>query len=201
MIDLALFGLGRIGLMHGKNLMRNKDFNLKYVYDVNKNLTKKVSRILKSTPVDNTSITFKDKKLDAIFIASTTSTHIKLIIEGVKYKKAIFCEKPLDLNIKKINDCKKKIKKSNPKIQLGSNRRYDPGHNHLKKKLLNGKIGKLEKIIITSRDPAPPSIKYLKESGGIFRDMMIHDFDLVRFYLSKDEPLNLIATASNISDK
>ena len=84
---------------------------------------------------------------------------------------------------------------------MGFNRRYDPGHNLLKKKLLKGKIGKLEKIIITSRDPAPPSIKYLKESGGIFRDMMIHDFDLVRFYLGKDEPINLIATASNISDK
>jgi len=201
MIDIALFGLGRIGLMHGKNLMRNKDFNLKYVYDLNKNLTKKISKILKSTPIDNPSMAFKDKKLDAIFIASTTSTHIKLILEAVKHKKAIFCEKPLDLNIKKINDCKKKIKKSIPKIQLGFNRRYDPGHNLLKEKLLKGKIGKLEKIIITSRDPAPPSIKYLKESGGIFRDMMIHDFDLVRFYLGKDEPLNLIATASNISDK
>ena len=201
MIDIALFGLGRIGLMHGKNLMRNKDFNLKYVYDLNKNLTKKISKILKSTPVDNPAIAFKDKNLDAIFIASTTSTHIKLILESVKYKKATFCEKPLDLNIKKINDCKKLIKKSNPKIQLGFNRRYDPGHNHLKKQLLKGKIGKLEKIIITSRDPAPPSIKYLKESGGIFRDMMIHDFDLVRFYLDKDEPVNLIATGSNISDK
>ena len=201
MIDIALFGLGRIGLMHGKNLMRNKDFNLKYVYDLNKNLTKKISKILKSTPIDNPSMAFKDKKLNAIFIASTTSTHIKLILDAVKYKKAIFCEKPLDLNIKKINDCKKKIKKSNPKIQLGFNRRYDPGHNLLKEKLLKGKIGKLEKIIITSRDPAPPSIKYLKESGGIFRDMMIHDFDLVRFYLGKDEPFNLIATASNISDK
>ena len=201
MIEIALFGLGRIGLMHGKNLMRNKDFNLKYVYDLNKKLNKKISKILKSNPIDNPSIAFKDKKLDAIFIASTTSTHIKLILEAVKYKKAIFCEKPLDLNIKKINDCKKKIKKSNPKIQLGFNRRYDPGHNLLKEKLLKGKIGKLEKIIITSRDPAPPSIKYLKESGGIFRDMMIHDFDLVRFYLGKDEPFNLIATASNISDK
>ena len=71
----------------------------------------------------------------------------------------------------------------------------------LKKALLNGKIGKLEKIIITSRDPAPPSFKYLKESGGIFKDMMIHDFDLVRFYLGNDEPKNLIATGSNISDK
>ncbi len=201
MIDIALFGLGRIGLMHGKNLMRNKDFNLKYVYDLNKSLTREVSKKLKSIPIDNPSIAFKDKKIDAIFIASTTSTHIKLIIEGVKYKKAIFCEKPLDLNINKINDCKKKIQKSNPKIQLGFNRRYDPGHNHLKKQLLKGKIGKLEKIIITSRDPAPPSIKYLKESGGIFKDMMIHDFDLVRFYLGKDEPKNIIASGSNISDK
>ena len=201
MIDIALFGLGRIGLMHGKNLMRNKDFNLKYVYDLNKDLTKKISKILKSTPIYNPSIAFKDKKLNAIFIASSTSTHIKLILEGAKYRKAIFCEKPLDLNIKKIDDCKKKIKKINPKIQLGFNRRYDPGHNHLKKQLLKGKIGKLEKIIITSRDPVPPPIKYLKESGGIFRDMMIHDFDLVRFYLEKDEPINLIASGSNISDK
>ncbi len=111
----------------------------------------------------NPSIAFKDKKLNAIFIASSTSTHIKLILEGAKYRKAIFCEKPLDLNIKKIDDCKKKIKKINPKIQLGFNRRYDPGHNHLKKQLLKGKIGKLEKIIITSRDPVPPPIKYLKE--------------------------------------
>ena len=69
------------------------------------------------------------------------------------------------LNINKINECKRKINKSNPKIQLGFNRRYDPGHNNLRKELLKGKIGKLEKIIITSRDPAPPSIKYLKESG------------------------------------
>ena len=136
MIDIALFGLGRIGLMHGKNLMRNKNFNLKYVYDLNRNLTKKISKILKSSPIKSPSIAFKDKNLDAIFIASTTSTHIKLILEAVKYKKAIFCEKPLDLNIKKINDCKKKIKKSHPKIQLGFNRRYDPGHNHLKKQLL-----------------------------------------------------------------
>ena len=201
MIDIALFGLGRIGIMHGKNLMRNREFNLKYIYDIDKNLSKKYSKILKSIAVNSPSEIFKDKDIKAIFIASTTSTHIKLILEGVKNKKTIFCEKPLDLSIKKINECKKIIKKFNPKIQLGFNRRYDPGHFKLKQELTKGKIGKLEKIIITSRDPAPPSIKYLKESGGIFRDMMIHDFDLVRFYLEKDEPLKLIASGSNISDK
>ena len=142
MINIALFGLGRIGLMHGKNLMRNKDFKLKYVYDLNKKLTIKASKILKSNKITNPSVAFKDKTLDAIFIASSTSTHIQLILDAVKYKKAIFCEKPLDLNIEKINNCKKKIKKLNPKIQLGFNRRYDPGHNSLKTKLLKGKIGK-----------------------------------------------------------
>ncbi len=162
MINIALLGLGRIGVMHGKNLMRNKEFKLKYVYDINKKLTLKISKELKSNPIYNPSIAFKDREIDAVFIASTTSTHIKLILEAVKYKKAIFCEKPLDLNINKINSCKKKISRFNPKIQLGFNRRYDP--------------------------------------GGIFKDMMIHDFDLVRFYLGNDEPESLIATGSNISD-
>ena len=83
MIDIALFGLGRIGIMHGKNLMRNKDFNLKYVYDIDKNLTKKYSKILKAGGVNNPNIIFKDKKIKAVFIASTTNTHIKFILEGV----------------------------------------------------------------------------------------------------------------------
>ena len=108
MINIALLGLGRIGVMHGKNLMRNRDFNLKYVYDINKKLTQKISKELRSIPIYNPSVVFKDKNIHAIFIASTTSTHIKLILEAAKYKKAIFCEKPLDLNISKINNCKKK---------------------------------------------------------------------------------------------
>ena len=92
MINIALLGLGRIGVMHGKNLMRNKEFKLKYVYDINKKLTLKISKELKSNPIYNPSIAFKDREIDAVFIASTTSTHIKLILEAVKYKKAIFCE-------------------------------------------------------------------------------------------------------------
>ncbi len=201
MINIALFGLGRIGLMHGKNLMRNRNFNLKYVYDIDKKLAKIVAKRLKSISIDKPSIIFKDKSIQAVFIASSTATHIKFILEAVKNKKAVFCEKPLDLNINKINKCKKKISKLNPKIQIGFNRRYDSGHNLLKKELVNGKIGKLEKIIITSRDPSPPSMKYLKQSGGIFRDMMIHDFDLLRFYLGNDEVKSIFASASNISDK
>ena len=187
--------------MHGENLILHTDFKLKYVFDVDKKLTNKIAKKFASKSIDDPRVAFKDKEIDAIFIASSTSTHIGLIEEAVKYKKVIFCEKPLDLSIDKINKCRKKIKNLKPKIQLGFNRRYDPGHNSLKKDLEKGVIGKLEKIIITSRDPAPPPIQYLKVSGGIFKDMMIHDFDLLRFYLNKDELNSIYATASNLSDK
>lgn len=201
MINIALIGLGRIGQMHGENLLLHNDFKLKYVFDLDKKLTNRIAKKFASISINNPKIAFNDKEIDAIFIASSTSTHIKLIEEAVKYKKVIFCEKPLDLSIKKINNCKKKIKNLKPKIQLGFNRRYDPGHYSLKKDLNKGIIGRLEKIIITSRDPSPPSIKYLKVSGGIFKDMMIHDFDLLRFYLDKDELDSIFSTATNMSDK
>jgi myo-inositol 2-dehydrogenase/D-chiro-inositol 1-dehydrogenase len=201
MINVALFGLGRIGQMHGENLHAHKKFNLKYTFDINKNLSKKISNKFNATPIDNPKTAFQDEKIDIVFIASSTPTHIKLINEATKYKKIVFCEKPLDLDIKKVNSCKKIIKKFNPKIQLGFNRRYDPGHNSIKKDLKSGVIGTLEKIIITSRDPAPPPINYLKVSGGIFKDMMIHDFDLARFYLRNDELDSIYSIGSNISDK
>ena len=118
MINIALFGLGRIGLMHGKNLMRKRNFNLKYVYDIDKKLAKKVAKRLKSISIDKPSIIFKDKSIQAVFIASSTATHIKFILEAVKNEKAVFCEKPLDLNINKINKCKRKISKLNPKILI-----------------------------------------------------------------------------------
>ena len=201
MKNVALIGLGRIGQMHGENIVSHKSFKLKYVFDLNNKLNNKYSKKFKATKISNPTIAFKDKNIDIIFIASSTPTHIKLIEEAAKYKKLIFCEKPLDLNIDKVNKCLQKIKKLNPKIQLGFNRRYDPGHSSLKKELQKGKIGTLEKIIITSRDPVPPSLNYLKVSGGIFKDMMIHDFDLVRFYLEKDEVDSIFSTGSNISDR
>tara|TARA_B100001250_G_scaffold7112_1_gene6016 strand:+ start:7143 stop:8156 length:1014 start_codon:yes stop_codon:yes gene_type:complete len=200
-INIALFGLGRIGQLHALNLYNHPKFNLKYIYDIDINLSKKFSNRFKCISINNPKTALKDKSINSIFIATSTPTHIKFIIEAAKHKKVIFCEKPLDLDIKKVNKCKNIIKKLNPKIQLGFNRRYDPGHNSLKFQLKNGKIGKLEKIIITSRDPAPPPIKLLKLSGTIFRDMMIHDFDLARFYLDKDEFDFVFATGSNISDK
>ena len=200
MINIALFGLGRIGVMHAQNIYLNNNCSLQYVFDINQVLAKKIAKKFNSISIKNTRIAYNDKNVDVIFITTPTSTHIKYIMEAVKFKKTIFCEKPLDLNINKINECKKFIKKYNPKIQVGFNRRYDPGHYALKKSIQIGEIGKLEKIIITSRDPAPPSMAYLKVSGGIFRDMTIHDFDLIRFYLGNDEVKEIFATTTNVSD-
>ena len=200
-INIALLGLGRIGQMHALNLINHPEFNLKYTFDIDKNLNNKLGKKYKSIPINNPNVAFNDKSIKCIFIATSTKTHLNYIDKAVRNKKVVFCEKPLDLSLKKIDEYKKKLSKFNPKIQIGFNRRYDAGHNSLKKDLVNGKIGKLEKIIITSRDPAPPSADYLKNSGGIFKDMMIHDFDLARYYVGSDEFKHLFATGEYFKDK
>lgn len=201
LINIALFGLGRIGQMHAENLINHPEFNLKYVFDIDEKLSNKLSKKYECINIKSPNIAFKDKDIKSIFIATSTKTHLKFIEEGVKNKKVIFCEKPLDLDLKKINQSKKKLAKLNPKIQMGFNRRYDPAHNSLKEYLIKNKIGKLEKIIITSRDPSPPPLSYLKISGGIFKDMMIHDFDLARYYTGSDEFVSVFATGEYFTDK
>ena len=187
--------------MHALNLINHPDFNLKYIFDIDKNLNNKLGKKYKSIPINNPNVAFYDKSIKCIFIATSTKTHLNYIDKAVRNKKVVFCEKPLDLSLKKIDEYKKKLSTFNPKIQIGFNRRYDAGHNSLKENLVNGKIGKLEKIIITSRDPAPPSTDYLKNSGGIFKDMMIHDFDLARYYLGSDDFKYLFATGEYFKDK
>ena len=197
MINVALLGFGRIGQIHAENINNNKDLKLLYVYEKVDRLCKKAKNLYNCKIQSNYNKILTDKDVDIIFISTPTNTHIKFIEEGMKTKKTIFCEKPLDLDINKIIKTFKKVKKYRPKIQLGFNRRYDPGHFSIKRDLKSNKIGKLEKIIITSRDPAPPSVSYLKASGGLFRDMMIHDFDLCRFYLEKDEISEVQAFSSS----
>ena len=199
MLNVALLGFGRIGQMHANNINKHKDLKLLYVYEKIIKLSYKAKKLYSCKIETNYNKIFKDKTVDIIFISSPTNTHIKFIEEGIKYKKIVFCEKPLDLNIDKIIKTFKKIKKNKTKIQLGFNRRYDPGHFSIKKDLDKNKIGRLEKIIITSRDPAPPPVSYLKISGGIFRDMMIHDFDLCRFYLGNDEIKEIYASTSTFT--
>ena len=148
MINVALFGFGRIGQMHGENIFKHPKFNLKYVYDSDLGLSKKCESNLKAKSIKDYNIALKDKDIDVIFIASSTPTHINFIREAAAHKKTIFCEKPLDLDLNKIVSCKKYIKKFSPRVQIGFNRRYDPGHYYLKKSIDQKKIGQLQKIFI-----------------------------------------------------
>ena len=200
-INIALFGLGRIGQMHAQNLFDHNEFNLKYIFDIDNRLGKKFSKKYNCISIIKPKIALNDKKVKIIFIATSTKSHLKFIQAAVKEKKIVFCEKPLDLDLKKINICKTKISSFKPQIQMGFNRRYDPSHHSLKQNLNKNKIGKLEKIIITSRDPSPPSLNYIKKSGGIFKDMMIHDFDLARYYAGNDKFEHIFATGNKFSDK
>ena len=133
--------------------------------------------------------------VDAVLIASSTDTHVDLIIAAARAGKAVFCEKPIDLSLQRVARCWDAVHACGVPIQIGFNRRYDASHRRVRDLVAGGEIGSLQQVIITSRDPAPPPLSYVRVSGGLFRDMMIHDFDLARFVLA-EEPTSITAVGS-----
>ncbi len=198
MINFALLGAGRIGKMHAQNIISNSKCNLVSVYDVNKDNANIVANLCNAKVEDSPEEAINNQEVQAVFIASTTTTHIKYIILSAKAGKPTLCEKPIDLDIDKVNNCYNEIKNLNVPIQIGFNRRFDESHRKLKLAKDKGEIGNLEMIIITSRDPSPSTVEYHKTSGGLFRDCTIHDFDLSRFYLDNDPIVEISAFASNL---
>ena len=133
--------------------------------------------------------------VDAVLIASSTNTHVDLIIAAARAGKAVFCEKPIDLSLQRVEQCWEAVRDFGIPIQIGFNRRYDASHRRVRDLVAGGEIGSLQQVIITSRDSAPPPLSYVRVSGGLFRDMMIHDFDLARFVLA-EEPTSITAVGS-----
>ena len=130
-----------------------------------------------------------------MLIASSTDTHVDLIAATAQAGKAVFCEKPIDLNLQRVEECWPQVRDCGVPIQIGFNRRYDASHRGVRDRVAAGEIGALHQVLITSRDPEPPPISYVRVSGGLFRDMMIHDFDLARFVLG-EEPVTITAAGS-----
>ena len=194
-INIAVLGCGRIGQMHAKNVALHEMTSLACVYDINEDFANKVATDLGVHAVTQDSEIFSNAEIDAVLVASPTDTHIEFIEKSVAANKPVLCEKPIDLDINKVNESAERLKGNNVPIQLGFNRRFDPGHQEAKKSLLNGEIGDLHQCIIISRDPGMPSWEYLQASGGQFRDMTIHDFDLARFMLG-EEPVKVFAIAN-----
>ena len=202
-IRIALLGAGRIGAMHAENLARHPRFELAAVFDPDPEAARKVAALdPKIAARENAESIFADDSLAAVFIASATSTHCDYLERAARAGKAALCEKPLDLDCARVERCRDELARLGddlPPIQLCFNRRFDPGHAALRARVAAGEIGALEKLVITSRDPGLPSPQYLRASGGLFRDMMIHDFDLSRAILPQ-EPIRVFAAAAALVD-
>lgn len=198
MLNFALFGAGRIGKIHAANVAARPDARLVAVVDADAAAAKALA---KKTGAKVTTVkdVFADDEIDAVLICSPTDTHADLAIAAAQAKKAIFCEKPIDLSLKRVDECLAAVAKARVPMMVGFNRRFDPNFAKLKQRLDSGAMGALEQVIITSRDPGLPPIGYLKQSGGQFRDMTIHDFDTARWLLGED-PIEVFAIGGALVD-
>ena len=183
MVNVGIIGAGRIGKVHVESICTQvKDAKVKMLADPFMN--DETAKWAKDMGVEAVTKDYKeilaDPEIDAVLICSSTDTHSPISVEAIKAGKHVFCEKPIDHDVAKIKEVIDALKDSNVKYQVGFNRRFDHNFEAVQKAVADGKIGDTHIIKITSRDPEPPCADYVKVSGGIFLDMTIHDFDMVR---------------------
>ncbi|NML76443.1 inositol 2-dehydrogenase [Rhizobium sp. S-51] len=195
---LALLGAGRIGKVHARAIAEDKRAKLVAVADAFPEAANAIAAA-SGAAVRTIDEIEADKDIDAVIICTPTNTHADLIERFAKAGKAIFCEKPIDLDVARARACLETVRKVGGKVMLGFNRRFDPHFRAVRQAIDDGQIGKVEMVTITSRDPGPPPAEYIKVSGGIFRDMTIHDFDMARFLLG-EEVDSVMASASVLVD-
>ena len=198
-VNLAIIGIGRIGKIHANSIFTNPNSRLVGFFDENNSEIKNFSEKYNSDFLDIKTIE-NDHNIDAVVICSPTDTHIDLIKKFSNSGKAIFCEKPIDLDVNKTIECIDFLNKNKSQFMIGFNRRFDIHFKALKQHILEGKIGNIETINIISRDPEPPTKDYISRSGGIFKDMTIHDFDMAIFLLG-ELPNRVFASGSNLFHK
>ena len=202
MINIGIIGAGRIGQVHAKSILTGvPDAKIKAIADPF--MTPQVEAWAKSVGINNVYLDhnkiIEDPEIDAVLICSSTDTHSPISLQAIKAGKHVFCEKPIDHDLEKIKEVVKALEGTKVKYQVGFNRRFDHNFRSLRDVVAGGKIGDIHIIRVTSRDPAPPPIAYVKVSGGLFIDMMIHDFDMVR-YLSGCEVDEVYATGAVLVD-
>ena len=196
MATLALFGAGRIGAIHAANAAAHPGLTLKYVVDpVTDDAQRLAARL--GAAVTSAEAALADPEVAGVIVASSTDTHLDHCLAASKAGKAVFCEKPIDLDLVRARAAAPAL--GNARLLLGFNPRFDPNFQALKAQLDAGAVGALETLNIVSHDPAPPPIEYLKISGGLFRDMAIHDFDTAR-WLRGEAPVSVFAAASVLVD-
>lgn len=182
-IRIGLIGTGRIGQVHAATIDRSNDFELTYTCDTFIAGAENIQKLYGGKITDDPEVLLNSGEVDAILVASPTPTHVGLIERAIDLGLHVLCEKPIDLDIERVDALREKASKAKTLIAIGFNRRFDPGFNQIQARVAAGEIGTLEQLIIISRDPAPAPQEYIHVSGGIFRDMTIHDFDMARFFV------------------
>ncbi len=198
MINIGILGCGRIGHVHGATLHMMTNARAVAVADAVPEAATALATTLDACVMAADDL-INDPGIDAVIIGTPTTTHFDLIHAAAAAGKAIFCEKPVDLSVDRIRTCLDAVARAGVPFMTAFNRRFDPNFAHLQAQIAAQTIGNIELVTILSRDPAPPPIDYIKTSGGIFRDMMIHDLDMARFLLG-EEPVELSANASCLVD-
>ena len=198
MLRFGVLGAGRIGKVHAKALHESGRAQVAYVADAMPDAASSLAGSVgaKTASVDDV---MAASDVDAILIATPTDTHADLIEQAARAGKMILCEKPVSLSVERIEECLKVVEQAGVPLMIGFHRRYDPNFSVLERRLRAGEIGDIEMVTITCRDPSPPPVSYIERSGGLYRDMMIHDFDMARFLLGED-PVVVHALGASLVD-
>jgi myo-inositol 2-dehydrogenase/D-chiro-inositol 1-dehydrogenase len=191
-LQIGVIGVGRIGRMHaGLIAHRVRGAALGAVFDAHEPLARDVAAKL-DVPAAAAVQEMFDSTLDAVAICSSSDTHVELIVDAARAGKAMFCEKPVSLDLAEVDRALGAVDRAGVPFQIGFNRRFDPAHASVRDAVASGAVGEPHLVRISSRDPTPPPLEYLKSSGGLFLDMMIHDFDMAR-YVTGSEVVEVFA--------
>jgi myo-inositol 2-dehydrogenase/D-chiro-inositol 1-dehydrogenase len=198
MVRFGILGAGRIGKVHARTLADSGRAQVAYIADALPDAAGSLAQAVgaKTASVDEV-IAAKD--VDAILIATPTDTHADLIERAARAGKSILCEKPVSLSVERIEACLPVVEKAGVPLMIGFHRRYDPNFSAMKQRIDQGEIGDVEIVTIICRDPSAPPVSYIERSGGLYRDMMIHDFDMARFLLG-EEPVVVHALGAVLTD-
>ena len=197
-IRVGLIGTGRIGEVHAIAINSSPDAELSWVADPHVEGARSIAERFGGKATNSAEEVIASGEVDAILVASPTPTHIDMIDAAIDAGLPVFCEKPIDRDIDRVNWLRPKVAATDVPVMIGFNRRFDPHFKSARSRMLAGEIGALEQLSIISRDPAPPHAEYVKVSGGIFRDMTIHDFDMARFFVP--DITEVFATGSCLFD-
>ncbi|HTG64397.1 MAG TPA: inositol 2-dehydrogenase [Sphingomicrobium sp.] len=198
MHDIAIIGAGRIGRIHSVNAISEPRLAVKYIVDP---VAKAANELAAATGASVASLDeiLADPAVAGVVVASSTDTHLQFSAAAIEAGKAVFCEKPIDLDLKTARSAASTLDSGGARLFLGFNRRFDHNFLQLRERIQSGEMGALETLHIISHDPSPPPIDYVRLSGGMFKDMTIHDFDMARWLLG-DEPVEVYAAATAVVD-